>query len=473
MSRVSEKPSLREQAVEKPKVWWLLTALPLVIAVGMLGVAKIAQIKKTTAPPTLNTAPIVNNINALGRLEPRGDVIKISASASGVQGVSRVEEVLVKEGERVKKGQFIAILDTFASNQATIEEANAKLRESRGNLANVKVGSPRDIQAQTAVIARLEAQFTGENAAQQATIARLEAELNGENVAQQATISRLQAQLYGQTDSSRATVRRTEAQASNAQVEAQRYETLYREGAISEQQRNQRRLDAETTDQQVVESQANRTQTISTVKGQIAEARANLVKSIETIRQQIVEAKANRSKTLNTLQKQIDEERAKLKRLQEIRPANVEVAQAQVSNAIASVKKAEADLKLSYVKAPIAGEILKIYTKAGESINQNGIAEIGRTDQMIAIAEVPEDSIRKVRLGQQATITSNNGAFIGQLQGTVFEIGRKIGKKDVLNTDPAADIDARVVEVKIALTPQDSQKVAGLTYAKIVVDINE
>ena len=473
MSRVSEKPSLREQAVEKPKLWWMITALPLVIAVGMLGVAKVSQINKITAPSAPSIAPIVNNINALGRLEPRGDVIKVSASPSGVQGVSRVEEVLVKEGERVKKGQFLAILDSFASNQATVEEANAKVQESRGNLTNVKVGSPRDIQAQAAVIARLEAQFTGENAVQQATIARLEAELNGDNVAQQATISRLEAQLYGQTDSSRATVRRTQAQASNAQGEAQRYETLYRQGAISQQQRNQRQLEAETTDQQVVESQANRTQTIETVKEQIAEAKANLVKTIETVREQIIEAKANRSKTLNTLQKQIEEERAKLKRLQEIRPANVEVAQAQVSNAIASVKKAEADLKLSYVKAPITGEILKIYTKAGESINQNGIAEIGRTDQMIAIAEVPEDSISKVRLGQQATITSNNGAFSGQLQGTVFEIGRKIGKKDVLNTDPAADIDARVVEVKIALTPQDSQKVAGLTYAKIVVDINE
>ena len=56
-----------------------------------------------------------------------------------------------------------------------------------------------------------------------------------------------------------------------------------------------------------------------------------------------------------------------------------------------------------------------------------------------------------MRLGQKATISSDNGAFTGELQGSVVEIGRKIGKKDVLNTDPAADVDARVVEVKIAL----------------------
>ena len=91
---------------------------------------------------------------------------------------------------------------------------------------------------------------------------------------------------------------------------------------------------------------------------------------------------------------------------------------------------------------------------------------------MTVIAEVAEDSIGRVRLGQNVTVTSDNGAFGGELKGTVTEIGRKIGKKDVLNTDPAADTDARVVEVKITLIPEDSQKVAGLTYAKVVVNIN-
>ncbi|MFN5892437.1 MAG: HlyD family secretion protein, partial [Dolichospermum sp.] len=58
------------------------------------------------------------------------------------------------------------------------------------------------------------------------------------------------------------------------------------------------------------------------------------------------------------------------------------------------------------------------------------------------------------------------------LKGKVTEIGRKIGKKDVLNNDPAADIDARVVEVKIALSPEFNQQVSGLTNAKVTVEIN-
>jgi HlyD family secretion protein len=90
---------------------------------------------------------------------------------------------------------------------------------------------------------------------------------------------------------------------------------------------------------------------------------------------------------------------------------------------------------------------------------------------MLVVAEIPEDNIGKVRLGQKATISSDNGAFTGQLQGTVTEIGRKVGKRDVLNTDPAADVDARVVEVKISLPREDSERVSGLTFAKVLVEI--
>jgi HlyD family secretion protein len=48
----------------------------------------------------------------------------------------------------------------------------------------------------------------------------------------------------------------------------------------------------------------------------------------------------------------------------------------------------------------------------------------------------------------------------------------QIGKKDVLDTDPAADIDTRVVEVKIYLDEASSKKVADLTYSRVIAKIN-
>ncbi|MEA5576133.1 HlyD family efflux transporter periplasmic adaptor subunit [Anabaena sp. UHCC 0451] len=471
MSRVSEKPKLTAQALEKSKVWLKVAiALPVAIAAGFLATAKIEQLKKLTS--SVSIVPSPKSISAVGRLEPRGEVIRIAAPNSGLSAGSRVQQLLVKEGQRVQQGQVIAILDSRDSNMAAVEEAKARLQESRASLAQVTAASPRDIQAQTAVISRLQAQLNGEREAQQATIARIAAELSGEKIAQTATIKRLEAELSGQKDSLRATIDRIRAEQRDAQVDAGRYEFLYGEGAISQQERDKRRLRAATANQQVRETQANLRQALGTLQQQIAEARATQIKTIATLQQQLIEATATRDKTVSILQRQIDEERARLSRLIDVRPTDVRIAQAQISNAIAFVRKTQAELQLSYVKAPTPGEILKVHTKSGEVMSANGIAEIGQTDQMFVIAEIPEDSIGKVRLGQSATITSDNGAFNGQFKGNITEIGRKIGKKDVLNTDPAADIDARVVEVKIALSPQDSQRVSGLTNAKVLVEIN-
>ncbi|MEY3256988.1 MAG: hypothetical protein RLZZ29_2123 [Cyanobacteriota bacterium] len=471
MSRVNEKPKSLQKPLEQPKMWLgIAVALPVAIAAGVLATARIEQLKKLTS--TVSVAPVPNTITAIGRLEPRGEVIKLSAPA-GLSGSSRVERLLVREGQKVQQGQVVAILDSRDTSMAAVEEARAKLLESRANLAQVRAGSPRDAQAQKFIIARLEAQLFGEQQAQQATISRIAAQLSSEKIAQQATVNRLEAELLGQRNSLKANMERIRAEQRNAQVDYGRYEFLYGQGAISQQERDRRRLSAISTNQQLIESQASLNRAIETIQQQVSEARANQIKTIATLQQQLIEATATRNKTITTLRRQIDEERERLSRILVVSPLNVQIAQAQVTNAIALIRKAQAELQQSYVKAPTAGEILKIHTKSGEMMGANGIAEIGQTDQMFVVAEVPEDSIAKVRLGQTATITSDNSAFNGELKGRITEIGRKIGKKDVLNNDPAADVDARVIEVKIALAPQFTKQVSGLTNAKVTVEIDE
>jgi HlyD family secretion protein len=51
----------------------------------------------------------------------------------------------------------------------------------------------------------------------------------------------------------------------------------------------------------------------------------------------------------------------------------------------------------------------------------------------------------------------------------VVDVGRQIGKKAVLNTDPVDKVDTRVIEVKIRL--DDSKKVAALTNLQVKVVI--
>ena len=62
--------------------------------------------------------------------------------------------------------------------------------------------------------------------------------------------------------------------------------------------------------------------------------------------------------------------------------------------------------------------------------------------------------------------------MLGDLEGTVEEIGWKVGRQDVLGTDPVVDTDARVVEVKISLDHRSSAKVNRLTNLKVNVIIH-
>lgn len=139
----------------------------------------------------------------------------------------------------------------------------------------------------------------------------------------------------------------------------------------------------------------------------------------------------------------------------------------RVEVARANLRQAQAELEYSVVRSPIDGQVLSVHTRAGERVGADGIADLARTNQMYAIAEVYETDITKVRVGQRATISTT--ALRTPLHGSVERIGMKIGKRDVLATDPAADTDARVVEVHIKL--DDSTVVAGLTNLKVEVRI--
>ncbi len=135
--------------------------------------------------------------------------------------------------------------------------------------------------------------------------------------------------------------------------------------------------------------------------------------------------------------------------------------------AAANLQRAKAELELSKVRAPIDGQVLVIHAKAGELVGSGGIAELGDTSVMYVVAEVYETDIGRVRIGQRAHIRSP--ALTQALSGQVEHIGLRIGKKDVLSTDPVEDADARVVEVDIRL--DDPAPVAALTNLRVEVVI--
>ena len=93
--------------------------------------------------------------------------------------------------------------------------------------------------------------------------------------------------------------------------------------------------------------------------------------------------------------------------------------------------------------------------------------ELGRTDRMYAVAEVYETDITAVRVGQRATVRTP--AMDAELTGKVERIALKVGRLDVVGTDPIAKTDARVVEVFILL--DDSEAVSRFTNMQVKVEI--
>lgn len=422
------------QIISKPShklIGVVATATLITAGIAFYGISQTG-LMTTSEPPVVETVPAVKKVTALGRLEPQGEIINLSAPLN-LDG-DRVAKLLVEEGDKVKAGDVIAILDSQKRLQDELLKAKEQVRMAEAKLAQVQAGAKTgEIKAQEATIARLQSEKTNQIAAQQATISRIQAEKNTEIAAQKATIAKLQAEV------------------DNANVEYQRYQKLFNNGAVSTSLRDSKRL------------------TLQTAKQQLNEARANLNRIQSSRQQQLSEARANLNRIQSSGSEEIKAAQATLNQISEIRPVDVRLAQTEVDNAKAGLKQVTTNLEESYIRAPIAGQILKIHTRVGEQISNQGIAEIGKTQQMMVIAEVYQTDIEKIKLGQKALITGQ--AFSGKLQGEVFQIGLQINRQNVFSNQPGENLDKRVVDVKIRLNSEDSKKVTGLTNLQVQTEI--
>ena len=360
-----------------------------------------SQAQSQDEPETQTEIQQPKQVVALGKLTPKGEVIKLSVANAED---SRVNQILVEEGDRVEEGQVIAILQGFENRQRDLEEAEKEVELAKARLAQVQAGESKQ----------------AELAAQRANISRLESQLRNETLERQAAIASAKAQLR------------------QAKLNFDRNKRLQQQGAVSVQA--------------------------------FDEAQEGYDMAQATLNERLAQSE----NTKQTLEQEIKQERENLARLQEIRPVDVRVTEIELEKAVIAVEQVKADLEDTKVKVPISGQILRINTRVGEQVNtQQGIVELGRTGEMYAVAEVYETDISKVKIGQQATISSEYGGFEGDLEGTVEHLGLQVGAKQLSegSQDPTQDENSRIVEVKIRIDPEDSKKVAGLTNMKVRVEI--
>ncbi|HMM21367.1 MAG TPA: HlyD family secretion protein [Selenomonadales bacterium] len=250
----------------------------------------------------------------------KGTIVAVSAKLSG-----RMEQVLVHEGDSVKAGQVIAGLEK-QEFEVQVEQAKANLAIDQAKLAALRAGNrPQEVA--------------------EADAATLQARANWEN----------------------------------AQKNKERDEVLYRQGAISVQQR-----DASLTALAVAQAQY-----------QAAAQHYSLT-------------------------------------AEGARPEDIQAAEAQVQQAKAVLKNAEIQLANTVVKAPVDGIIALKSVEEGEIISAGQqLFQITNLADVWISANIEETYIGRIQVGQQAEFTID--AYPGRkFTGRVSEVGPASGSQFAL-----------------------------------------
>ena len=190
------------------------------------------QAGEETASPVLTS-----RIVALGQLKPKGEVIQLSVPNAED---SRVNQLLVEEGEFVRGEQVIAVLQGFDRRQRDLQAAQktVELHQARLDQLLAGEGKPSEIAAKEAAIAELQAQRRNQMLENEAAIASAEAELTQAQITQDRNVALVEegALSQAQLDSSSEVL--AMAQATLARRQAQLDNSLQTLSERIEQERN-------------------------------------------------------------------------------------------------------------------------------------------------------------------------------------------------------------------------------------------
>ncbi|MEO1446607.1 MAG: biotin/lipoyl-binding protein, partial [Cyanobacteria bacterium J06635_11] len=192
-------------------------------------------------------AKVDESIGVQGKLEPEGVVQLVQAPAGGV-----VEEILVKEGETVERGQVLVTLDE-TSTEAQLKsnkEISAKLRAENDYYRSLRAGSlsaiaPEGVSPDLVQRSRDLAELKANNALYRA---QLNGDTTGLDAQQLDRLNTSQSRLNSQqrinalqTDQLKEQLGQTQVQLTNAQSDLatnqeilSRLDRLFKEGAVAE-----------------------------------------------------------------------------------------------------------------------------------------------------------------------------------------------------------------------------------------------
>jgi HlyD family secretion protein len=285
-----------------------------------------------------------NVIQVSGRIE--GDDAVVASKTSG-----RIREVTVREGDEVKAGQVVAVLDD-EQLRAKEEQAASAVRQAEARV--------RWSQQQISV---LEAEL------EQSRLGTDQARLDAEGKVRQAE---------AQVAQSEAQLAQAESEYKKAKADEERYTALAASGDIPEQKGSHARSTAEALGAAV---RAARKQ-VDVAKAALTSAKATLanpaIRSTEgaRVRQQIAQAQSD-----------------------------ISAAQAEMGRAQAQLSEAQANRRDLQIVAPIDGTVATRSAEPGEVVSPGTpVLTLVNMSSVYLRGFVPEGEIGRVRAGQRAEV---------------------------------------------------------------------
>ncbi|MEO1204768.1 MAG: efflux RND transporter periplasmic adaptor subunit [Pseudomonadota bacterium] len=149
---------------------------------------------------------------------------------------------------------------------------------------------------------------------------------------------------------------------------------------------------------------------------------------------------------------------------------DVRLAMRNVDAAKAELQRIKQDFEQAYIRAPISGTVLQVNARAGEKPGEQGLLELGNVGQMTAELDVYQSQIGKVSIGDAVELSAV--ALPDKLDGSIRRIGLKVKRQSVIGQDPAANTDARVVEVIVGLDAPSSRRASRFTGLQVEARIS-
>jgi RND family efflux transporter MFP subunit len=378
---------------------------------------------------TAKSTDIVHTVQVVGNLESPQKVV-ISPKVTG-----RIEYLQAREGDPVVPGQVLVRLDPSDLRQQMLQQ-QAAVAEARSRLAQAQLGQGSN---NVSITSQIQQQRAGLTSAQ-ADLNQAQQNYSGQVQSAQAGVASSEAKLRSaqvQVTNAKAQLAQQQSSLANAQGKLDRMQTLFAQGAVSAQARD----DAQTTLQM-------QQQAVNVAQGQIASAQAAVESAnadLTSSKEQLGIVKRQGVATIASAKARLSQAQASLNVAAANRsqsPAyqqNIAALRASLAAAQAQYEAARVRLADTVLRSPVKGSVTSRGANPGELATPGtSLLTVEVLDRVYVNAAIPVSEAAGVLQGMMADVA------VDALPGRTFT-------GTVTNINPSADPANRQFGILVSL----------------------